>query len=83
MNTAYEDLWPSWPPLEILMKHSAFAFLLHTAISTPQPGFSLQYSQAATAKKKMAQRLSPQPPNPHFQVGNVLLKANQQEILIR
>lgn len=31
----------------------------------------------------MAQRLSPQPPNPHFQERNTTLKANHKEIIIR
>lgn len=48
------------------------ALCLHTAICTSQPGFSLQHSQAATPKKKMAQRLSPQPQFCHFRLQNAL-----------
>ena len=44
----------------------------------PQIICLLWYSQAAIQKKKMAQRLSPQPPNPHFQSGNKASKADQQ-----
>lgn len=63
---------------EALMEHRGPTVLpAATVSSSPASGFRLRW------KKKMAQRLSPQPPKPHFQVAIPPPKAAQHTILTR